>query len=608
VRRQQDANRDAVRQIKRIVRIVAFALLVAIALASIAVALPRWSVYLASLQFSGIGVSMDQEPGQPVIVEIVPGTPAAHAGLQKGDIFLKVNGEDVGGLAPSEVADRVGGPEGSRVNLVILRGNDELAFSLTRSRYVTPDRGAAALGVSPLLGGAILLASSVIGAAVSLATALLLFSRRASAPFVFVLALAGLYMASWVVTNPVLSDTSEQGGFLVVDTALWTVLGMAVLYRFPDGRYVPRTTAVGLALVAALQAVRIAEFYAGSRAFADARRLGELGLLASAVLAQAYRYRSVSTATQRQQTKWFVLGAFSLIVAAASTSLVPLVVPRVRVAETAEAYAFDVLATSAWGVASAIVALSVAFGVLKYRLFEVDLIINRAVLYGSVTVLLLGTFVGSGVLLQAVLGGSPLGHDSATILAAVAVAALFGPLRRRVRTLVDHVLPAREKLTLLFTDIVGSTERTAAIGDAAWRELLDAYRAGVRRQLKRFRGEEIDTAGDGFFATFRLVRGAAHCAFAINQELERLHLRGRTGVHFGECEMRGEKPTGVNVVVAARLMALAAPGEVLASSLVRDLVGRSDDLSVADRGDHTLKGVPGVWQVYALSARVAEKA
>ena len=155
--------------------------------------------------------------------------------------------------------------------------------------------------------------------------------------------------------------------------------------------------------------------------------------------------------------------------------------------------------------------------------------------------------------------------------------------------------------TLLFTDIVGSTERAAALGDHAWRELLERHHALVRRELTRFRGDERDTAGDGFFATFDGPARAIRCAQAIAADVAELGLEVRAGVHTGECELHDAKVAGIAVSIGARVAALAGAGEVLVSQTVRDLVAGSG-LEFDDRGAHELRGVPGEWRVYAVTS------
>ena len=155
--------------------------------------------------------------------------------------------------------------------------------------------------------------------------------------------------------------------------------------------------------------------------------------------------------------------------------------------------------------------------------------------------------------------------------------------------------------TVLFTDIVGSTERLAQLGDAGWRELVERHHAIVRRQLSHFRGEEVDTAGDGFFARFDGPIRAVRCAQAIGAAVAELGLEVRAGLHTGECQVVGDKIAGLAVNIGARVAAHAEGGEVLVSSTVRDLVAGSD-LRFEDRGIAELKGVPGEWRLFAVQA------
>ena len=153
--------------------------------------------------------------------------------------------------------------------------------------------------------------------------------------------------------------------------------------------------------------------------------------------------------------------------------------------------------------------------------------------------------------------------------------------------------------TVLFTDIVGSTEHAREIGDRRWRDLLQRHHAAVRRELGRFRGREIDTAGDGFLATFDGPARAIQCACSIGDAVRGLGLEVRSGLHTGECELIDGKVGGIAVHTGARVAALAEPGEVLVSRTVRDLVAGSG-LAFEDRGVSQLKGVEGDWQLYAV--------
>jgi len=161
--------------------------------------------------------------------------------------------------------------------------------------------------------------------------------------------------------------------------------------------------------------------------------------------------------------------------------------------------------------------------------------------------------------------------------------------------------PDKVLATILFSDIVGSTARAAELGDARWRQLLAEHHARVRRQLARFRGVELDTAGDGFFARFDGPARGIRCAVAIRETLRDLGLEVRLGLHTGECEALDGKVAGIAVSIGARVSALAAAGEVLVSQTVKDLVAGSG-ITFDDRGVQQLKGVPGEWRLYSVAA------
>jgi len=161
--------------------------------------------------------------------------------------------------------------------------------------------------------------------------------------------------------------------------------------------------------------------------------------------------------------------------------------------------------------------------------------------------------------------------------------------------------PERVLATVLFTDIVGSTERLAELGDAAWRDLLGRHHQAVRDQLARFDGREIDTAGDGFLAAFDAPARAVRCAVAIRDEVKAIGVSIRCGLHTGECEQVGDKLVGIAVHIGARIAGHASADEILVSSTVRDLVAGAG-ISFEDRGPATLKGLPGEWLLFAVTA------
>jgi class 3 adenylate cyclase len=161
---------------------------------------------------------------------------------------------------------------------------------------------------------------------------------------------------------------------------------------------------------------------------------------------------------------------------------------------------------------------------------------------------------------------------------------------------IDRVLT-----TVLFTDIVGSTERASSLGDQRWHSLLDSHDRAVRDQIKRFKGREVKTTGDGFLVSFDGPARAIRCAQAINESLDPLGIEVRMGLHTGECEVRGDDLGGLAVHIASRVAALATQREILVSSALKDLVIGSG-IVFTERGEHALKGVPGSWKLFAVRA------
>jgi pimeloyl-ACP methyl ester carboxylesterase len=165
----------------------------------------------------------------------------------------------------------------------------------------------------------------------------------------------------------------------------------------------------------------------------------------------------------------------------------------------------------------------------------------------------------------------------------------------------EEAEPERMLATVLFTDIVDSTTRAIELGDRRWRDLLESHNAIVRRELLRYRGREVDSAGDGFFATFDGPARALHCASAIVKGVQEFGLAIRAGLHTGECEIADGKVAGIAVHTGARVAAVADAGEVLVSSTVKDLVAGSG-IEFVERGAYELKGIPGEWRLFALGS------
>jgi class 3 adenylate cyclase/pimeloyl-ACP methyl ester carboxylesterase len=179
------------------------------------------------------------------------------------------------------------------------------------------------------------------------------------------------------------------------------------------------------------------------------------------------------------------------------------------------------------------------------------------------------------------------------------------PRLETVQRFVERVPPARPRVdstlaSVLFTDIVGSTQTQAAMGDRAWKELVERHHALVRRALAQWRGAEQATAGDGFYATFDGPARAIRCALEVSAAVRDLGLEVRAGIHTGECEMIDGQLSGIAVSTGARISALAAGSQVLISQTVKDLVAGSG-LTFTDAGEHELKGVPGQWHLYAVT-------
>jgi class 3 adenylate cyclase len=192
-------------------------------------------------------------------------------------------------------------------------------------------------------------------------------------------------------------------------------------------------------------------------------------------------------------------------------------------------------------------------------------------------------------------GHLPFGGD-----AALATAHIEEFLRRSWEGAPVELEPERKLATILFTDVVGSTRKAFELGDRRWRELLERHHAAIRLELARYRGIELDTAGDGFFASFDGPARAIRCASAIRSSVHELGIDVRAGLHAGECEVIDRKVGGAAVHIGARVAAQAGPGEVLVSHTVKDLVTGSG-IEFEDRGEAELKGVPGRWRLYAAA-------
>jgi class 3 adenylate cyclase len=176
---------------------------------------------------------------------------------------------------------------------------------------------------------------------------------------------------------------------------------------------------------------------------------------------------------------------------------------------------------------------------------------------------------------------------------------LTGPIANRRRTAAGNAELEQALATILFVDIVRSTEKAAKLGDARWTQVMNHYYAAVRRELKALRGKEVVTTGDGLLATFGAPVAGVRCATAIREAVRTLGLEIRVGLHAGEYQVSGAEVVGLAFHIGARVAAKARAGEVLVSSAVKDLLSQSE-IRFKDRGLHQLKGVPKRWRLYRV--------
>lgn len=383
---------------------------------------------------------------------------------------------------------------------------------------------------------------------------------------------------------------------------IWILTAGALVwvFSFPDGRFVPPWGAAAAALWALWALLRIP--------FPEELSHTRYGLASAALYtafplaglaAQVYRFTRRSDAVQRQQLKWFVYGAVLIVVAWMIAVMLPLAGATTGV--DVSAFGYRSASTGFLAAASMMVPLTIAIAIFRQGLLNVDLLINRTLMYSALTIVLVAAFVILGTFAQSVytaLAGAPSGL--ATTAVAFVIALAFLPLRARVQRIADHFLSDRAVLTIAFLDLTGSTEKAVELGDHAWRELLERYRSAVRREIRRHGGREIDTAGDGFFVTFGSPAAAIRFAHGALASLRPLGLTARAGLHIGEVEVHGRSVTGIGVHIGARIVATASAGEVLVSRTLRDLVAGSG-IRMLDRGLHPLKGVPGRWHLYAVA-------
>ena len=516
------------------------------------------------------------------------------------DPFLR---RELGGPALIAARAAVGALTALALFLFIRGIPDAVARASDRARSVAAD------------GDAWLVAASVfvtwLGIAAAMvwcALAALILWRRSRDALGILLAL-GFVAIGVVLASP---DQILIGGAPASSrgTDVWNELGRAVVwiltasallwvFAFPDGRIVPSWGLVVMIPWAAWALLRIPfpEELSHTR-YGIASALLYIAFPVIALGAQVYRFARRSDVVQRQQLKWVVYGGV-FIVAAWTTAVV---LPRLLTADaSASNFAYQIASQGWLAAMSMLMPVTIAIAIFRQGLLNIDLLINRTVMYSVLTVVLVAAFVVVGTLAQrAYAAVSGQGSSLIALIVAVPIALAFLPLRARMQSIADHFLSDRTVLTIVFLDLAGSTARAASVGDRAWRELLERYRSAVRREIRRYGGREVDTAGDGFFVTFGSPGAAIRFARSAIAAVRAVGLEARAGLHIGEVELHAGRVSGIGVHIGARIVAAAEAGEVLVSRTLRDLVAGSD-VRLLDRGTHGLKGVPGRWHLYSVA-------
>ena len=425
--------------------------------------------------------------------------------------------------------------------------------------------------------------------------------RRSRDLLGIVVTIAFLGLAPFVLDIPVMREIAlGMGGpgddwpltrpLILMASTFW----IALPYVLPDGHVVPRW---GILLIVAQTA---AITYRAISGYNPEGAPVWIAFVTTLIAAGAFLYRyRVSDAVRRQQMKWVVLAGTIFVVVYVLTA------PPLLFAELGSGVVgllYRVVSSALLSIAGAGLAVATTIAMLRQGFMDIDLIINRAAVYAVLTAVLVGLFaifaVSATRVFEALSGAR---SDLVALIAVIPVGIAFVPLRSWLLHLADRFVSDRRVLTMLFIDIAGSTAHAVEIGDQAYRELLGRFRSTVRQELRRFGGREIDTAGDGFFATFEAPGQAIRCALRIVDVVRPMGLDVRAGLHIGEVEAQGPHVSGIAVHIGARIASLASASEVLVSRTVRDLVSGSN-IVLRDRGTHSLKGVPGDWQVYAAAS------
>lgn len=418
--------------------------------------------------------------------------------------------------------------------------------------------------------------------------------------------LLGLYFAmAFFFFGPCLTDpnlftiVARQDDIAILPAVMLLAnsLTMPWLLVFPDGKLIPRWGAIVVVIWIGWYVVRV---------FVPAADPDGLWLLPWAAMpifavgTLVFRGLRRSDAVQRQQLKWLILVGIVYLLMWFAVGTIPSVFQELQTGESG--FLYRTAAASFYALTQIALPIALAIAIFRQGLFDIDLLINRTLAYATLTVILVAGFVllssAANRVLEVTTGAR---SDLASAVVAIVVALAFLPLRALLLAVADRFMSGRRVLTILFVDIVGSTPLALSLGDRAWRERLERFRVIVRTLLRRYGGEEIDTAGDGFFITFGGPGAAIRCARAITEAVRVIGIEVRAGLHVGEVEVFGPTVSGAAVHVGARVLGLAAPSEVLISGALRDLIAGSN-IELVDRGSHELKGVPGSERIFSVSA------
>jgi len=373
---------------------------------------------------------------------------------------------------------------------------------------------------------------------------------------------------------------------------------MLWVYVFPDGRFVPKWASLFACAWVVWNMVRLTLSAADMAAIGIYAVVINLLLVGSAVASLFWRYRFHASPVRRNQLKWLLLGCMIAFIVYAIVSII-IAMPALQ--KPGSGFLLRVGSTALMSLALVAVPTAMLVAIFRQGLLDIDYLINRTLVYGSLTVVTIAAFFLISSVVRELMHRT-IGQVSEllTIMLALPMAMAFLPVRSKVGRVFDRFLSERTVLTVMFIDIVESTELAVRVGDREWLDILRRFRESVRGLLASYGGEEVDTAGDGLFATFIGPGGAIQCARSVIDEVESMGIRLRIGLHTGEVDRYGTGVTGVAVHVGARVMALASADEIFVSAALRDLVAGSRT-KFQYRGDHALKGLPGVHGIYSLA-------